>query len=219
MKHSLAAMLAIATAAGFGGMAQAQTMATPGTAPSQGVQGTAPYNQNQSTVAPAYRTPGTYQAAPTGTATPAPQASTQPLPAMRQPTGMQPSMSSAVPGRPSRDEIRQVQEQLQAQGLYNGPIDGIVGRGTKRALAQFQQENGLPATATLDQQTYARLSGAGVPSMAPSTGASTAPMGTNAPIGTGTQSYTSPGTLGTRNTYTQPNSYTPPNTPSQPTTR
>lgn len=210
MKHSLTAMLAIAAAAGFGGMVQAQTMATPSTTPSQGVRGTAPYNQNQPTAAPAYQAPRAYQAAPTGSATPAPQAST------KQPTAMQPSMSSTVPPRRlSRADIRQVQEQLQAKGLYNGRIDGIAGPRTEQALAQFQQENGLPETGMLDQQTYARLSGVG----APSTGASTAPTGTGAAMGTGTQIYRSPSTPGTQNTSTQPNSYTQPNAYGQPRTR
>jgi peptidoglycan hydrolase-like protein with peptidoglycan-binding domain len=60
---------------------------------------------------------------------------------------------------PSRDEIRQAQQQLQNQGLYDGQIDGIVGPQTKQALQQFQSQMGLPVTATLDQSTMNRLLG------------------------------------------------------------
>jgi peptidoglycan hydrolase-like protein with peptidoglycan-binding domain len=58
-----------------------------------------------------------------------------------------------------RNEIRQAQGQLRDQGLYHGRIDGVLGPETKQALQQFQQKNGLPATATLDQQTMDKLLG------------------------------------------------------------
>jgi peptidoglycan hydrolase-like protein with peptidoglycan-binding domain len=53
--------------------------------------------------------------------------------------------------------VQQAQQQLRAQGLYNGAIDGRLGPEMKTALTQFQQRNGLPQTGTLDQQTSARL--------------------------------------------------------------
>jgi peptidoglycan hydrolase-like protein with peptidoglycan-binding domain len=59
------------------------------------------------------------------------------------------------------DEVRQAQQQLRNLGLYRGPVDGIVGPGTERALQRFQMSNGLAVTATLDPQTMARLLGAG----------------------------------------------------------
>jgi peptidoglycan hydrolase-like protein with peptidoglycan-binding domain len=58
-----------------------------------------------------------------------------------------------------RDEVRQAQEQLRGQGLYHGRIDGVLGPQSKQALQQFQQKNGLPVTATLDQQTMDKLLG------------------------------------------------------------
>src|SRR5215472_1515495 len=61
----------------------------------------------------------------------------------------------------SSTEIKQAQEQLRNQGLYHDAIDGVLGPATKQALRQFQQKNGLPMTATLDQQTMDKLSGAG----------------------------------------------------------
>lgn len=59
----------------------------------------------------------------------------------------------------NRSEVRQAQEQLRDQGLYHGKIDGALGPETKQALQQFQQKNGLPVTATLDQQTMDKLLG------------------------------------------------------------
>jgi peptidoglycan hydrolase-like protein with peptidoglycan-binding domain len=80
----------------------------------------------------------------------------------------------------SQNQVRQAQQQLRDQGLYHGSIDGIVGRETKQAIEQFQKNNGLNQTATLDQQTMDKLLGSPNvgqgSSMPPSSGQSTAPM-------------------------------------------
>lgn len=204
MKHSLTAMLTIISAAGFAGMVQAQTTAPSTTAPSQSPQGTAPYNQYQSTAVPSYQTAPT--AAPTAAPTTTPQASTQQptmtqQPAtMQQSSTMQPSTTSAYWSRNlTQDDVRQAQQQLQAEGLYRGPIDGVIGDGTKRALARFQQQNGLPRTATLDEQTMQQLSGQQLSGVAtPSAGASTTPLGTAPPLEAGGANYNG------QNAYTQP---------------
>ena len=44
-------------------------------------------------------------------------------------------------------------------GLYGGSLDGIEGPETKRALDQFQRNNGLKRTAMLDPQTLDALVG------------------------------------------------------------
>jgi peptidoglycan hydrolase-like protein with peptidoglycan-binding domain len=59
----------------------------------------------------------------------------------------------------SQSDIQQAQQQLKSQGLYRGAVDGILGPQTEQALSQFQQQNGLPQTADLDQQTMSRLMG------------------------------------------------------------
>jgi len=59
----------------------------------------------------------------------------------------------------SRAEIRQAQQHLRDQGLYKGHMDGILGPQTKQALSQFQKNNGLSQTATLDQATMDKLLG------------------------------------------------------------
>jgi peptidoglycan hydrolase-like protein with peptidoglycan-binding domain len=230
MKHSFTAMVTIAAAAGFAGMVQAQTTAPTTTPPAQSFQGAAPsaqYNQYQSTTAPSYQTGP--NAAPTTdsqagmqqpTAMQQPTGMQQPAPtAMQQPAGMQPSSSAGLSSRSSaaRDDLMRAQEQLQAQGLYRGPIDGVMGSGTRRGLAQFQRQNGLPPSGTLDPQTLASLSGGGMSNAgSPSVGGGTPPVGTSAPLGTGTQAgsgaplgasgqnYNGPSTQGTQNTDTQP---------------
>jgi peptidoglycan hydrolase-like protein with peptidoglycan-binding domain len=59
----------------------------------------------------------------------------------------------------SRAEVRDVQQKLQADNLYSGKIDGLMGRQTRRAIAQFQRQNGLRVTANLDRQTRDSLLG------------------------------------------------------------
>jgi len=53
----------------------------------------------------------------------------------------------------SKDDIRWAQVELHTIGLYNGSLDGVAGSETKRALLEFQENNGLDRTAALDQQT------------------------------------------------------------------
>jgi peptidoglycan hydrolase-like protein with peptidoglycan-binding domain len=57
----------------------------------------------------------------------------------------------------SRDAVMQAQQKLADEGLYHGPIDGLMGPQTKGALAAYQQQNGLKQTARLDQATTDRL--------------------------------------------------------------
>jgi hypothetical protein len=53
--------------------------------------------------------------------------------------------------------IVDVQEQLQRDGYYDGPIDGILGPMTQEAIAAFQADNGLAVTAAIDEPTLATL--------------------------------------------------------------
>lgn len=54
-------------------------------------------------------------------------------------------------------ERRALQQALAAAGVYAGPIDGIMGRGTRAAIATWQDSRGLPATGTLRETERARL--------------------------------------------------------------
>lgn len=60
-----------------------------------------------------------------------------------------------------RNQVMEVQQKLQADNLYSGKIDGIMGPETRQALQQYQQKNGLQVTARLDQQTLNSILGNG----------------------------------------------------------
>src|SRR5713101_2903120 len=53
--------------------------------------------------------------------------------------------------------IADVQLQLQRDGYYDGPIDGILGPMTQEAIAAFQADNGLAVTSTIDEPTLSTL--------------------------------------------------------------
>ena len=69
--------------------------------------------------------------------------------------------SHALPnaGNLSKDDVRWAQLELRNRGFYSGSLDGVVGRQTKHAVAQFQKDNGLSPTTALDQQTMEVLVG------------------------------------------------------------
>ena len=53
--------------------------------------------------------------------------------------------------------VAEVQGQLQADGYYAGPIDGVLGAMTRQAIAAFQADHGLAVTSTVDEPTIATL--------------------------------------------------------------
>lgn len=53
--------------------------------------------------------------------------------------------------------IANVQAELQRRGYNTGEVDGTYGPATRRALLQFQIDNGLPATGEIDEETLASL--------------------------------------------------------------
>jgi hypothetical protein len=59
----------------------------------------------------------------------------------------------AAPG----DVTAQVQRSLAQQGYYYGPIDGILGPGTRSAIQRYQIDHGLAVTAAIDEQTLYTL--------------------------------------------------------------
>jgi hypothetical protein len=50
-----------------------------------------------------------------------------------------------------------VQQQLQDDGYYTGPIDGILGPNTRYAIAAFQADHGLAVTSAVDEPTLSTL--------------------------------------------------------------
>ncbi|MDD3295710.1 MAG: peptidoglycan-binding domain-containing protein [Geobacteraceae bacterium] len=57
------------------------------------------------------------------------------------------------------DEVRMIQERLQALGIYLGPLDGIFGGGTEAAVKNFQKRDGLDVDGIVGTATWGRLLG------------------------------------------------------------
>jgi len=156
MNRTLTAAVALAATLGVAGLAQAQSY-TPGT-----TGGTTP--GSTTTMPPQTPVPAPQTTAPYTTTTP-PGATSGGMTSGGFQAGTQGgSQANAQPGAQSRVSaatIQQAQEQLKSQGLYNGPIDGMLGPQMKTALSQYQQRNGLPQSAMLDQETLNRLVGQG----------------------------------------------------------
>jgi peptidoglycan hydrolase-like protein with peptidoglycan-binding domain len=53
--------------------------------------------------------------------------------------------------------VKRAQTELYNRNFYNGLIDGQLNPQTRQALANFQRQNGLPATGDLDQRTASLL--------------------------------------------------------------
>jgi peptidoglycan hydrolase-like protein with peptidoglycan-binding domain len=83
---------------------------------------------------------------------------------------MPPQGQAGTPVNLSESQIRQVQQKLKTAGLYKGQIDGKASPDLKEAVMEFQMQNKLPQTGSIDQQTMAALnstSGSGSSSMGP----------------------------------------------------
>lgn len=63
--------------------------------------------------------------------------------------------SDVVP--PTRDQVRETQRLLNDIGFAAGPADGIAGRQTRKAVRDFQSENGLPVTGNITDDLIAQL--------------------------------------------------------------
>ena len=55
--------------------------------------------------------------------------------------------------------VRQAQQTLQSQGLYQGNVDGKYGPKTRQAVMQFQKQNNITANGRLDRATRVALRG------------------------------------------------------------
>jgi peptidoglycan hydrolase-like protein with peptidoglycan-binding domain len=171
MQRVLTAAAVVALSMGMAGVSQAQTAPT-----------------TPSTSAPSAATPGM-----TSPSHPNSGMTSQPTPATPSPSAMSPSPGPSAASSPSAtnpsgyispQQVKQAQRVLQQKGLYHGQIDGLVGPQTQAALSQFQQSEGLPQTATLDQDTLNHLLGQGsVSPGAASTGSTMPPSSKSQPTG------------------------------------
>jgi len=53
--------------------------------------------------------------------------------------------------------IAGVQAELQRMGYYRGVVDGSFGPMTRRALVRYQEEQGLPVSGQIDEETLYSL--------------------------------------------------------------
>jgi len=58
---------------------------------------------------------------------------------------------------PPDQVVANVQAALQAQGYYQGDVDGLLGPLTREAIASYQRDHGLYETAAVDQPTLESL--------------------------------------------------------------
>jgi hypothetical protein len=154
MNRTLTAAVALTAALGMAGLAHAQSSTSPSASPST-------MNPPPATTAPSTAPAGTQNPAmgTTGSSTgdygtQAPQAN------MNQTQTNQTQTNQASMPAP-RSEVREAQQTLKSQGLYMGPIDGVMGPKTQTAVIAFQREHSLPETAQLDQQTLNALNSNG----------------------------------------------------------
>jgi peptidoglycan hydrolase-like protein with peptidoglycan-binding domain len=57
----------------------------------------------------------------------------------------------------SKANIQSAQQLLQGQGLYKGPVNGVMNSQTQTALRHYQQNNNLNVTGRLDSKTLSSL--------------------------------------------------------------
>jgi hypothetical protein len=69
-------------------------------------------------------------------------------------------VSNLEPGK-----SKEIEQALQDRGLQPGEVDGVIDAQARSAISQFQRNNNLPATGTVDAQTAKQL---GVEIMPPS---------------------------------------------------
>jgi hypothetical protein len=53
--------------------------------------------------------------------------------------------------------VVQVQRRLASAGFYSGPIDGVMGRGTRRAIRAFERGHGLPVDGTIHRRLLSTM--------------------------------------------------------------
>lgn len=54
--------------------------------------------------------------------------------------------------RSNQSIVPRVQQELAQAGFYSGPIDGILGDGTRRAIREYERANGLPVDGRIDTE-------------------------------------------------------------------
>ena len=53
--------------------------------------------------------------------------------------------------------VVQVQRRLASAGYYSGPIDGVIGGGTRRAIRAYERSHGLPVDGAINRRLLATM--------------------------------------------------------------
>jgi peptidoglycan hydrolase-like protein with peptidoglycan-binding domain len=56
-----------------------------------------------------------------------------------------------------KEQKKDIEQALQDKGFEPGSVDGVIDAQTQSAISQFQRDNNLPATGTVDEQTAKQL--------------------------------------------------------------
>jgi peptidoglycan hydrolase-like protein with peptidoglycan-binding domain len=114
-----------------------------------------------------------------GSSTPASSSSPPPLAPPQHAVKHRPSNVAMLPV--TRETVREIQTALQRDNFYSGPIDGMIGPSTRKAITAYQRQHGLPQSAALDWPTLQQLASAAQPGNAPAatSGSSSPPPSTN----------------------------------------
>lgn len=64
------------------------------------------------------------------------------------------SAASGIPETKSRPSAKQIQAALKNAGLYDGAVDGKLGKKTREAIKEFQKTNNLPADGKVGKKTW-----------------------------------------------------------------
>jgi peptidoglycan hydrolase-like protein with peptidoglycan-binding domain len=131
------------------------------------------------------------------------QGTSMPSTSAQAPNATEQGEQSTAPVRLSKQQLMQVQRQLKEAGLYKGQLDGMMGPQTQHAIQEFQQQNGLQRTGTLDQQTLSALNNKGTNGSGESMAPGAQPSNAGA-TGNGTNNpHAQPGTHGNYSGQTQ----------------
>lgn len=71
--------------------------------------------------------------------------------------GGQAKLQAVDSDRLAAEDVRRIQQSLNQQGYASGPVDGIWGARTEGALGNFQQDKGIEATGSLNEETALAL--------------------------------------------------------------
>jgi peptidoglycan hydrolase-like protein with peptidoglycan-binding domain len=56
-----------------------------------------------------------------------------------------------------KEKKKDIEQALEDKGFEPGSVDGVIDAQTQSAISQFQRDNNLPATGTVDEQTAKQL--------------------------------------------------------------